>query len=358
MAKRPTVLVTGGAGFIGSTLVRYLLEDVGMRVVTVDKLSYAGSRLNLRDVEGHPNHEFVHMDIAHNQPMAALIAAKRPQFVMHLAAESHVDRSIDGPSPFIESNIVGTYSLLEGCLGYWQHLPQIERSRFRLLHVSTDEVYGSLGRDDAPFCEKHPYRPRSPYSASKASSDHLASAWHHTYGLPVVISNCSNNYGPYQFPEKLIPVVILNAHARRPIPVYGRGENIRDWLHVHDHVRALWTIAQHGRCGERYNVGGNNELSNLDLVQRICKVLDHRVAVSQEQSHARLITFTEDRPGHDFRYAMDTSKIECELGWRAEWPFDQGLASTVDWYLEHLDWCQQVAGQRDTTERQGLTIER
>ena len=341
------VLVTGGAGFIGSALVRHLVQDKGYDVLNVDCLTYAGNLASLRDVEGRPNSHFLKANICDSGAMQRAMAEFKPDRFMHLAAESHVDRSITGAADFIQTNIIGTFTLLEAARAYWSGLAGDNRARFRFLHVSTDEVYGSLG-DDGLFTEDTPYDPSSPYSASKASSDHLVKAWQRTYGLPVVVSNCSNNYGPYHFPEKLIPLTILNALAGEKLPVYGKGDNIRDWLYVEDHARALDAIAERGRPGETYNVGGRNERRNLEVVERICAVLDR--ITPAERPRSELIEFVTDRPGHDVRYAIDATKLEQELGWRAQENFDSGIEKTVQWYLESEWWWQPLrnhyAGQR------------
>ncbi|MCM5559395.1 dTDP-glucose 4,6-dehydratase [Pleomorphomonas sp. JP5] len=328
------VLVTGGAGFIGSAVVRHLVLVRGYEVLTVDKLTYAGTLTSLRAVDNHPNHRFLKADICDRQAITEAYDSFRPDRVMHLAAESHVDRSITGARDFIETNVIGTFTMLEAARHYWSGLSAEDKVAFRFLHVSTDEVYGSLGAEGL-FTEKTPYDPSSPYSASKASSDHLAKAWQRTYGLPVVVSNCSNNYGPYHFPEKLIPLMILNALEGKPLPVYGNGANIRDWLYVEDHARALDLIAERGRPGETYNVGGRNERKNLDVVQRICALMDQYHPAGAP--HDRLITYVADRPGHDARYAIDAKKLETELGWKAEENFDSGIDKTVEWYLVN-DW--------------------
>ena len=354
MAVHDTILVTGAAGFIGSALTRHLVLQSGGRVVSVDKLGYAGNLLNLREVEGHPAHCFEQVDICDGPALARVFAAHRPDAVMHLAAESHVDRSIDRPADFIHSNLVGTYQVLQCALEHYERLDGERRERFRVLHVSTDEVYGSLSLDAPAFREGDPYRPNSPYAASKAGADHLAHAWARTYGLPVVVSNCTNNYGPYQFPEKLIPVVILRALRGEPIPVYGRGENVRDWLHVDDHVRALALIVERGRSGQRYNVGGACEVANIELVRRICRVMDALCPDAPVQPHENLIEFVRDRPGHDLRYAMDTSKITRELGWQPRHALDRGLHDTVAWYLANLEWCAQVTAGAFAGARLGL----
>ena len=327
------VLVTGGAGFIGSAVVRHLVAE-GHEVLTLDALTYAGNLASLRDVQDSPRHRLVQADIRDAAAVNAAFADFAPDRVLHLAAESHVDRSIDGPGDFISTNVTGTYVMLEAARAHWTGLAPEAKQAFRFLHVSTDEVYGSLGAEGL-FHEETPYDPSSPYSASKAASDHLAKAWQRTYGLPVVVSNCANNYGPYHFPEKLIPLTILNALHGRALPVYGAGENVRDWLHVEDHARALDLISTQGRVGETYNVGGRNERRNIDVVRAICAQLDrHRPAAAP---HAELIEFVTDRPGHDARYAIDATKLEGELRWRAQHDFDSGIAATVTWYLEN-DW--------------------
>ncbi len=345
------ILVTGGAGFIGSALVRHLIADVGAEVLNIDKLTYAGNLDSLKQVADAPGYRFLQADICDTAAMAAAFESFRPDCVIHLAAESHVDRSITGAGAFIETNIVGTFSLLEASRGYWQRLPEAERERFRFLHVSTDEVYGSLGTDGL-FSETTPYDPSSPYSASKAASDHLALSWGRTYGLPVVVSNCSNNYGPYHFPEKLIPLIILNALEGKPLPVYGNGANVRDWLYVEDHARALHLIATRGRPGEKYNVGGRNERRNIDVVRRVCAIMDQLNPAGGD--HARLITFVTDRPGHDARYAIDAAKLESELGWWAQEDFDSGIEKTVAWYLENRWWWQPLRERVYAGERLGM----
>ncbi len=346
------VLVTGGAGFIGSAVVRRLVGR-GLRVVTLDKLTYSGNRHSLREVEDAPNHRFVEGDIADRALVGSLLAEERIQGIMHLAAESHVDRSIDGPSVFVETNVVGTFHLLEAVLSYWRGLDGEARAAFRFHHVSTDEVFGDLPFDDGLFTEETGYAPSSPYSASKAASDHFVRAWHATYGLPVVLSNCSNNYGPYHFPEKLIPLTILNALEGRPLPVYGRGENVRDWLHVDDHASALEAILTCGAVGESYNVGARGERTNLQVVEAICDLLDARAPLGADRSRRELIQFVADRPGHDRRYGIDPLKIEQRLGWRAQRSFEDGLAETVDWYLANDWWWRPLREKRYAGERLG-----
>jgi dTDP-glucose 4,6-dehydratase len=345
------VIVTGGAGFIGSALVRYLVLDKGYDVLTVDALTYAGCEASLKAVEGETNHRFVKANICDRVAMDAVIADFCPDRIMHLAAESHVDRSITGAADFIQTNVVGTFTLLEAARSYWNGLAADAKAAFRFLHVSTDEVYGSLG-DEGLFEETTPYDPSSPYSASKAASDHLAKAWERTYGMPIVVSNCSNNYGPYHFPEKLIPLTILNALEGRALPVYGKGENVRDWLFVDDHARALDIIIEKGRIGETYNVGGRNERRNIDVVRRICAVLDQ--LVPGKTPRESLIEFVTDRPGHDARYAIDATKLENELGWRAQENFDTGIAKTVRWYLDNEWWWKPLRDRYDG-ERLGLS---
>ncbi|MCF8479714.1 MAG: dTDP-glucose 4,6-dehydratase [Rhodospirillum sp.] len=346
------ILVTGGAGFIGSAVVRHLVGDLGVSVVTLDALTYAGNLASLTPVQDSPNHRFVHGDIRNGALLADLFAKERPDAVLHLAAESHVDRSIDGPAAFIDTNITGTYTLLEAARAHWSTLTGEDRATFRFHHVSTDEVYGSLGAEGL-FTETTPYQPNSPYSASKAASDHLVRAWHHTYGLPVVTTNCSNNYGPYHFPEKLIPLVILNGLAGKPLPVYGDGLNVRDWLFVEDHAKALWAVLTRGQVGETYNIGGEAERTNLDVVGAICALLDEMTPAATPRS--ALITFVTDRPGHDARYAMDTTKITTDLGWRPEHDFESGLRKTVRWYLDNRPWWEDIRSGKYQGQRLGLT---
>ena len=344
------VIVTGGAGFIGSAVVRHLVLDKGYDVLNIDALTYAGYLPSLTAVEGKPSYSFLQANICDREAMERAVGEFQPDRIMHLAAESHVDRSITGAADFIQTNIVGTFTLLEAALRFWSGLDNNAREAFRFLHVSTDEVYGSLGADGL-FTEQTPYDPSSPYSASKASSDHLATAWQRTYGLPVVVSNCSNNYGPYHFPEKLIPLTILNALAGERLPVYGKGENVRDWLYVEDHARALDLIAERGRVGETYNVGGRNERRNIDVVRKICTVLDELAPANRPREE--LIEFVTDRPGHDARYAIDATKLEAELGWRAKENFDTGIEKTVRWYLDN-EWWWQPLRERYDGQRLGL----
>lgn len=346
-----TWLVTGGAGFIGGNFV---LDAVarGIRVVNLDALTYAGNRDTLSALDGHAGHVFVHGDIGDGPLVASLLETHRPCAVINFAAESHVDRSIDGPAAFVQTNVVGTLALLEAVRDYWRALDGPDREAFRFLHVSTDEVYGSLG-ETGKFTEETPYAPNSPYSASKAASDHLVRAFHHTYGLPVVTTNCSNNYGPFQFPEKLIPLIIARALAGEPLPVYGDGRNVRDWLYVGDHCAAIRTVLAGGRVGETYNVGGDAERRNIDVVRQVCALLDERVPRPDGRPRESQITFVADRPGHDRRYAIDASKLQGELGWRPAHTFEQGIAHTVDWYLAHQGWVQRVLDGSYRLERIG-----
>jgi len=336
------ILVTGGAGFIGANFVLDWIAGAGTPVVNLDKLTYAGNLANLASVSGDARHVFVQGDIADTEAVARLLATHRPRAVVNFAAESHVDRSIHGADDFIETNLVGTFRLLEAARRHWEALPAGEKEAFRFLHVSTDEVYGSLGPADPAFTEGRGYQPNSPYSASKAGSDHLVRAWHHTYGLPVLTTNCSNNYGPFQFPEKLIPLVILNAMQGKPLPVYGDGQNVRDWLFVTDHCAAIRAVLAHGAPGGVYNIGGDCERANIDVVRAICRTLDDFLPDSAQRPHEKLITFVRDRPGHDRRYAIDTSKIRGELGWQPAVTFAQGLRRTVRWYLNHEEWVRDV----------------
>ena len=350
------ILVTGGAGFIGSAVIRYLINETNNNVLNVDKLTYAGNLESLASVNDNPRYQFLHADICDKVAMTKAFDDFEPDIVMHLAAESHVDRSIDGPMDFIQTNIIGTYNLLEVARNYWQNLTEDKKSRFKFHHISTDEVYGDLEGTDDLFTEETSYSPSSPYSASKASSDHLVRAWYRTYGLPVVVTNCSNNYGPYHFPEKLIPLVILNALDGKPLPVYGDGKQIRDWLYVEDHARALYLVATTAKVGETYNIGGHNEKQNIDVVKTICTILDNIKPRTDGQSYAQQITFVKDRPGHDLRYAIDASKIQQELNWQPQETFESGIRKTVEWYLNNLEWCQHVQDGSYQRERLGVKL--
>jgi len=345
------IIVTGGAGFIGSAVVRALIAESDWHIVNLDKLTYAGNLDSLSSVSGNPRYSFAHLDICDAEGVKALFDAERPDAIMHLAAESHVDRSIDGPSAFVETNVVGTFTLLQIALDYWRGLPAPAQRAFRFHHVSTDEVYGSLGAEGL-FREDSRYEPNSPYSASKAASDHFVRAWYHTYGFPSLITNCSNNYGPFHFPEKLIPLNILRGLAGKPMPVYGKGENVRDWLFVEDHARALIKVIQEGRVGEVYNIGGTAERRNIDVVTAICDLLDEMAPAGRP--HRDLISFVADRPGHDLRYAIDASKIRNELGWRPRESFETGLAKTVRWYLDNQTWWQRILSGTYQTQRLGV----
>ena len=347
------VLVTGGAGFIGSAVCRRLAANPDHFVVNLDKLTYAGNLASLKEIENKPNYHFVRGDIADEELVGKVLREHAITHIMHLAAESHVDRSIDGPEDFIETNIVGTFRLLKVALDYWQSLEGEAKKGFRFHHISTDEVFGDLPLDSGIFTEETPYAPSSPYSASKAASDHLVRAWGHTYGLPVVLSNCSNNYGPYHFPEKLIPLVILNALDEKPLPVYGKGENVRDWLYVEDHASALEAVATKGKLGESYNIGGRAERQNVEVVRAICKALDEKRPRSNGQSYAELITFVTDRPGHDRRYAIDPQKAERELGWVPSVTFEEGLSRTIDWYLANDWWWKPIREGKYQGQRLG-----
>jgi|TARA_B110000438_G_scaffold302715_1_gene361300 dTDP-glucose 4,6-dehydratase len=353
-----TILVTGGAGFIGSELIRHLLSSSNHRVVNVDKLTYSGNLESLESINNSKRYHFEQIDICDEIEFKRVLVEKKPDTIIHLAAESHVDRSIDGPKEFILTNIVGTYTILEQSNQYWQSLQGEKKDNFRFLHVSTDEVYGDLNGTDDYFSEATSYDPSSPYSASKASSDHLVRAWHRTYNLPVLITNCSNNYGPYQFPEKLIPHIILNAIAGKELPVYGDGKQIRDWLFVNDHVRALMTVAFSGDIGETYNIGGNNEIQNIDVVKRICELLDDLIPekLNGLTSFSDLITYVQDRPGHDVRYAIDASKIKNNLGWTPKEDFFSGIRKTVEWYLENLSWSENIQDGSYKLERIGVNL--
>lgn len=351
-----TFFVTGGAGFIGSAVVRQIVGDTPHRVVVVDALTYAGNLDSLAPVSKSSRFSFEHADIADEPRMRSLLAKYEPDVVMNLAAESHVDRSIDGPAAFLRTNVMGTFSLLQAALDYWRGLGEDAKAAFRFHHISTDEVFGSLGPEGA-FHEESPYQPNSPYSASKAGSDHLVRAWHHTYGLPTLVTNCSNNYGPYHFPEKLIPLVILNALEGKPLPVYGRGENVRDWLYVDDHARALLAVIARGTPGRSYNVGGRNERRNIDVVRQICALLDTMVPDAAIGPRESLIRFVADRPGHDGRYAIDAARAERELGWQAEETFETGLRKTVRWFLDNRPWWERVRSGGYRGERLGLASE-
>lgn len=346
------IAITGGAGFIGSALIRHVINDTQHQVVNIDKLTYAGHLESLEMVSNSNRYAFEATDICDSVAVNKIFNTHKPDVIMHLAAESHVDRSIDGSIEFIKTNINGTHVLLEESLIYWKNLSEDKKSNFRFLHVSTDEVYGSLGSEGF-FTEDTPYDPRSPYSSSKASSDHLVRAWHHTYGLPVLITNCSNNYGPYQFPEKLIPVIILKALQGDEIPVYGNGDNIRDWLFVDDHVAALVTVLEKGIPGETYNIGGHNEKRNIEVVETVCDILQELKPLSAHTHYCDQIRFVKDRPGHDFRYAIDASKIERELGWKPKETFESGIKRTINWYLENKEWTEAVTNQTYNLERLG-----
>lgn len=348
------ILVTGGAGFIGSAVVRHIIQNTQDSVINVDKLTYAGNLESLTEIADSPRYQFARLDICDRAGLDQLLTSEQPDIIMHLAAESHVDRSIDGPAAFIETNIVGTYTLLEASRSYWNTLDAKRKNLFRFHHISTDEVYGELGPTGL-FTETTPYSPNSPYSASKASSDHLVRAWHETYGLPTLVTNCSNNYGPYHFPEKLIPLVILNAIAGKPLPIYGKGDQVRDWLYVEDHARALYLVATQGKIAETYNIGGHNERQNIEVVHAICDLLEE-LRPEKPAGVARyrdLITHVTDRPGHDVRYAIDAGKIERELGWKPQETFESGIRQTVSWYLSHSDWWQRVLNGSYQMERLG-----
>jgi dTDP-glucose 4,6-dehydratase len=346
------IIVTGGAGFIGSALIRHLISSTDHEVLNVDKLTYAGNLTSLKTIEDSPRYRFAQVDICDATAVSSVVRDFQPDAIMHLAAESHVDRSIDGPTAFVETNVVGTFNLLTAAQERWESIPETERDNFRFLHISTDEVYGSLG-DTGLFTETTPYDPRSPYSASKAASDHFVLAWWHTYGLPVLMTNCSNNYGPYHFPEKLIPLVILNALDEKPLPIYGKGDNIRDWLYVDDHAKALYRVLEQGVPGEKYNVGGNNERTNLEVVETICSVLDELSPRDSGNAYTDLITFVKDRPGHDQRYAIDSTKLQTKLGWEPEHTFETGIRDTVQWYLDNAWWWQPIREGKYAGERLG-----
>jgi len=352
------ILVTGGAGFIGSALIRHIIRETDHRVVNVDKLTYSGNLESLSAIDGSQNYIFEQVDICDSSELQKVFIKNQPDIVMHLAAESHVDRSIDGPGDFIKTNIVGTFTLLEQSKNYWKSLEGEKKENFRFLHVSTDEVYGDLEESSDFFSEDTPYDPSSPYSASKASSDHLVRAWHRTYNLPVLITNCSNNYGPCQFPEKLIPHVILNALEGKNLPIYGNGKQIRDWLYVDDHVRALMIVALDGNLGETYNIGGSNEIQNIEVVKKICNILDGLIKnkVNGVSSFSDLITYVKDRPGHDVRYAINANKIQRDLGWEPRENFESGIKKTVEWYLNNHEWCENIQNGSYKLERLGVNL--
>ena len=348
------ILVTGGAGFIGSAVIRHIINDTDDIVLNIDKLTYAGNLESLKDIEQSPRYEFQQIDICDKEALEQAFDSFKPNLVMHLAAESHVDRSIDGPAEFINTNIVGTYHLLEVARQYWQKLDDIDKQQFKFHHISTDEVYGDLEGTTDLFTETTPYAPSSPYSASKASSDHLVRAWHRTYGFPILVTNCSNNYGPYHFPEKLIPLVILNALDGKALPIYGKGNQIRDWLFVEDHARALYKVVTEGKIGETYNIGGHNEKQNIEVVKTICHILDELKPQANDQPYESLIKFVKDRPGHDLRYAIDARKIANELNWTPTETFDSGIRKTVEWYLNNMEWCSRVQDGSYQRERLGI----
>lgn len=349
------ILVTGGAGFIGSAVIRHIIKNTNNEVLNVDKLTYAGNLESLQEIESNHNYQFKQIDICDVDRITQAFNDFQPDLVMHLAAESHVDRSIDGPNAFIQTNIVGTYTLLDVARKYWLSLENGRKEKFRFHHISTDEVYGDLHGTENLFTETTSYAPSSPYSASKASSDHLVRAWQRTYGLPTIVTNCSNNYGPYHFPEKLIPLVILNALDGKPLPIYGKGDQIRDWLYVEDHARALFKVVTEGEIGETYNIGGHNEKQNIEVVRTICKILDELKPQANSQPYETLITFVKDRPGHDLRYAIDASKIKNDLGWVPEESFETGIRKTVEWYLNNLEWCRRVQDGSYQRERLGVS---
>ena len=356
MKNKKTILVTGGAGFIGSALIRHIIKNTYHSVVNIDKLSYSGNLQSLESIESNKDYIFEQVDICDEKELDRIFKKNKPDIVMHLAAESHVDRSIDGPGDFIKTNIVGTYTLLEQSKNYWQSLEGDKKNNFRFLHVSTDEVYGDLDGTTDFFSEETSYDPSSPYSATKASSDHLVRAWHRTYGLPVLITNCSNNYGPCQFPEKLIPHVMLNALEGKNLPIYGDGRQIRDWLYVDDHVLALMSVVLDGNVGETYNIGGSNEIQNIEVVKKICNILDKLISnkLNGMASFSELITYVKDRPGHDVRYAINANKINRDLGWKPEESFESGILKTVQWYLTNNDWCENIQNGSYKLERLGV----
>lgn len=367
LINEQTVIVTGGAGFIGSAVVRYLINHTQCRVINIDKLTYAGNLDNLISIVDNDRYHFEQVDICDQEAIAKIFYDYQPDMLMHLAAESHVDRSIDGPADFVETNIIGTYNLLEQTRNYWSKLPADKKAQFRFHHISTDEVYGDLPHPDTDdnaesvlFTEHTAYAPSSPYSATKASSDHLVKAWQRTYGLPVIMTNCSNNYGPYQFPEKLIPLIILNALDGKPLPIYGKGDQIRDWLHVEDHAASLVKVMTEGKVGETYNIGGHNEKQNLEVVNTICSILDELAPIKERKPEAKLnsysdlISYVADRPGHDRRYAIDATKIQKELGWQPQETFESGIRKTIEWYLENKIWCENILSGNYQHQRQGM----
>ena len=349
------ILVTGGAGFIGSAVIRHIINKTDDEVLNIDKLTYAGNLESLKEIAQNPRYDFQQIDICDKEALEQAFDSFQPNLVMHLAAESHVDRSIDGPAEFINTNIVGTYHLLEVARQYWQMLDDVDKQQFKFHHISTDEVYGDLEGTTDLFTETTPYAPSSPYSASKASSDHLVRAWHRTYGFPILVTNCSNNYGPYHFPEKLIPLVILNALDGKALPIYGKGNQVRDWLFVEDHARALYQVVIEGMVGETYNIGGHNEKQNIDVVKIICNILDELKPQANTLPYETLITFVKDRPGHDLRYAIDASKIKNDLGWIPEETFETGIRKTIEWYLDNLEWCRRVQDGSYQRERLGIS---
>lgn len=349
------ILITGGAGFVGSAVIRHIIQNTPNSVINLDKLTYASNLESLASVSNNSHYNFEKVDICNRSEVNRIFIQYKPDVVMHLAAESHVDRSIDCPAEFIQTNIIGTYNLLEVAYSYWQSLSRQKKQSFRFHHISTDEVYGDLIGTSDLFSETTAYAPSSPYSASKASSDHLVRAWHRTYGLPTIITNCSNNYGPYHFPEKLIPLIILNALEEKPLPIYGKGDQIRDWLYVEDHARALYQVLTQGKVGETYNIGGYNEKQNIDVVKKICQILDQLSPRKNGQPYQDLITFVADRPGHDKRYAINASKITKELGWKPQETFETGIYKTIEWYLNHLDWCRRIQNSSFHRERLGLS---
>ena len=349
------ILITGGAGFIGSAVIRHIINNTNDEVLNIDKLTYAGNLESLKEIDQSPRYEFQQIDICDKEALEQAFDSFQPNLVMHLAAESHVDRSIDGPAEFINTNIVGTYHLLEVARQYWQTLDDLDKQKFKFHHISTDEVYGDLEGTTDLFTENTPYAPSSPYSASKASSDHLVRAWHRTYGFPILVTNCSNNYGPYHFPEKLIPLVILNALDGKALPIYGKGNQVRDWLFVEDHARALYQVVIEGMVGETYNIGGHNEKQNIDVVKIICNILDELKPQANTLPYETLITFVKDRPGHDLRYAIDASKIKNDLGWIPEETFETGIRKTIEWYLDNLEWCRRVQDGSYQRERLGIS---